>query len=150
MPQMSGEALPSRVPGGADTLYECEFGRDQLGVVRSAVARHAAALGLTDRLHFNLVLAVNELTTNAIHHGGGQGCLRVWHHDSELWCEIADTGTGIPAERLDRVRDSGPGERGHGLWLTHHICAEVHIDTGRHGTRVLLRYPMSAAPAART
>jgi serine/threonine-protein kinase RsbW len=97
--------------------------------------------GLADRAQFNFILVVNELTTNAIRHGGGKGCVRLWHYGDALWCEIVDTGRGISAQRLGRMREPRPSDHGHGLWLVQHICAEVHIDTGRHGTRVLLRYP---------
>jgi serine/threonine-protein kinase RsbW len=145
MAQEPGVAQPARVPVDASSLYECEFGRDRLGGVRTALARLAGAHGLADRAQFNFILVVNELTTNVIRHGGGRGCVRLWRRGNELWCEVMDTGPGISAPPLHRMRDSGPGKRGHGLWLAHHICADVHIDTGRHGTRVLLRYPLSAA-----
>jgi serine/threonine-protein kinase RsbW len=138
-------AQPARVPVDASALYECEFSRDHIGGVRTALARLAGAHGLTDRAQFNFILVINELTTNVIRHGGGRGCLRLWRHYDELWCEVVDTGPGIPALPLQRMRESGPGPRGHGLWLAHHICADVQIDTGRHGTRVLLRYPLSAS-----
>lgn len=144
MSQQSAAPHPSRVPEGASSLYECEFGRDDLGSVRMALARHAGVQGLADRAQFNFILAVNELTTNAIRHGGGWGCVRLWRYGDALWCEIEDDGPGIPARRLDRMREPGPGDRGHGLWLANHLCAAVHIDTGRHGTRVLLRYPLPA------
>src|SRR4029453_6795900 len=141
MGQGRGVAQPAR-PGDAGALYECEFGPDHLGAVRTALARLAGAHGLADRAQFNFILVINELTTNVIRHGGGRGCVRLWRHDGELWCEVVDTGPGIPAPPLHRMREPRAGSRGHGLWLTHHICSDVHIDTGRHGTRILLRYPL--------
>jgi serine/threonine-protein kinase RsbW len=143
MAQESGVAEPLRVPVDASSLYECEFGPDLLGGVRTALARLAGAHGLADRAQFNFILVINELTTNAIRHGGGKGCVRLWRHGGELWCEVVDTGPGIPAQPIHRMREPGPCRRGHGLWLAYHICADVHIDTGKHGTRVLLRYPLS-------
>ena len=142
MTQGQGVAQPARVPINASSLYERGFGRDQLGGVRTAMARLAGAHGLADRAQFNFILVVNELTTNVIRHGGGRGCVRLWRHGDEFWCEVVDTGPGIPAQSLHRMRESRPGSRGHGLWLAHHICADVHIDTGRHGTRVLMCYPL--------
>ena len=143
MAQEQGVAQPVRVPGGAGALYECEFSGDQLGAVRTALARLAGEHGLADRAQFNFILVINELTTNVIRHGGGRGCVRLWHHDGELWCEVVDTGPGIPAPPLHRMQEPRPGPRGHGLWLTRHICAGVHIETGRNGTRIVLRYPLS-------
>jgi serine/threonine-protein kinase RsbW len=144
MVERARTAQPTRVPSDASSLYECEFGRHHLGGVRTALARLASTNGLTDRAQFNFILVINELTTNVIRHGGGRGCVRLWRHYDELWCEVVDTGPGIPAPALQRMRESGPSPRGHGLWLAHHICAHLHIDTGRHGTRVLLRFPLSA------
>jgi anti-sigma regulatory factor (Ser/Thr protein kinase) len=145
MAEDPGTTESSRVPDGASPLYDCQFSRDDLGSVRTALARLAGTHGLADRAQFNFILAVNELTTNAILHGGGKGSVRLWHHGGALWCEISDTGRGIPAQRLNRMREHHPNDRGHGLWLAQHICAEVHVDTGRRGTRVLVCYPLPPA-----
>ena len=144
MAQESGIAQPTRVPVDARSLFACEFGRDHLGGLRTALAGLAADHGLADRAQFNFILVVNELTTNAIRHGGGRGCVRIWRNGDDLWCEVTDDGPGIRAAALERMHEDGPGMRGHGLWLTRHICADVHIDTGRGGTRILLRYPLPA------
>jgi anti-sigma regulatory factor (Ser/Thr protein kinase) len=148
MPHESDAGQPSRVPDGASPIYECEFGRGDLRLVRTEIARHAGANGLADQAQFNFILAVNELITNAILHGGGGGCVRLWRHGDGLWCEIEDAGSGIPEQRLDRMRIPHPHERGHGLWLAHQICGNVHITTGLHGTQILLRYPLPAAQPA--
>jgi anti-sigma regulatory factor (Ser/Thr protein kinase) len=145
MAQDLGVAEPSRVPADAGALYERAFGRDHLGAVRTAVAHLAGAHGLTDRARFNFILVINELTTNVIRHGGGRGSVRLWRHRADLWCEVADTGPGFAAVPLHRMGEPVPGPRGHGLWLTRHICADVHIDTGKDGTRILLRYPLPAS-----
>jgi anti-sigma regulatory factor (Ser/Thr protein kinase) len=144
MPQRTGTPQPSHMPDGAHRLYECEFTRADLGSIRAALASHASAHGVADQARFNFILAVNELTTNAIVHGGGGGCVRLWHHGDALWCEIVDTGRGLTPAQLDRMRKPDPRQHGHGLWLVKHICGSVHIDTGEHGTRVLLRYPVPA------
>ena len=144
MAQELGVAQPPRVPVDASVLYERDFGRDDLGAVRTAVAHLAGTHGLIERARFNFILVINELTTNVIRHGGGRGCVRLWHHGDDLWCEVTDTGPGIPAAPLHRMGEPVPRPRGHGLWLTRHICADVHIDTGRQGTRILLRYPLPA------
>jgi anti-sigma regulatory factor (Ser/Thr protein kinase) len=137
-------AQRARVPVDASSLYECEFGRGHLAGVRTALAHVTGTHGLADRAQFNFILVINELTTNVIRHGGGRGCIRLWRHGEDLWCEVVDTGPGISAPPLARMRAPRPGQRGHGLWLAHHICADLHIETGDHGTRVLLRYPLSA------
>jgi hypothetical protein len=37
-----------------------------------------------------------------------------------------------------------PNDHGHGLWLAQHICADLHIDTGGHGTKIVLHVPIEA------
>ncbi len=146
MAQLSRRTEPEHLPNGATPLFDCAFGRDHLGAMRGQIGRHAARHGLVDRAQFNFILVVNELTTNAVRHGGGHGCLRLWRHGDSLWCEIADNGPGIASRYLGDLGYRPPDRlAGHGLWLTHRICETVYIDTGRHGTRVLLRYPLPAA-----
>lgn len=133
------------VPGAAVRLLAAEFDRTSLGGLRNEVASCAGAHGLRGQALFNFVLAINEITTNAVRHGGGGGRLRLWHDGGDLWCEVSDDGPGLPARYLNA---SAPRRTdrlgGHGLWLSRHICAALQIDSGRRdGTRVLMRYPLS-------
>ncbi|HEX3509997.1 MAG TPA: ATP-binding protein, partial [Solirubrobacteraceae bacterium] len=66
---------------------EVDFTIDHLGELRSLVADAAASASLEAERASDLVLAVNELATNSICHGGGQGRLRMWREDSALLCE---------------------------------------------------------------
>lgn len=144
MGDMSGGAGPRGVPGGGVSLLECKFDLAGLAAVRAEVSRLAAASGLDDMALFNFVLAVNEITTNAVRHAGGQGQLQLWRHDADLWCRVTDDGPGIPPRRLRPRTPSAGHITGRGLWLAHQICDSVDIETGRSaGTRVLLRYALS-------
>jgi anti-sigma regulatory factor (Ser/Thr protein kinase) len=144
MPERTSTPQPPHIPDGARRLYECEFTRDHLHSIRVALARQASAHGLADHARFNFVLAVNELTTNAIVHGGGGGRVRLWRHGDALWCEVVDTGRGPASPQLDRMRQPAPEQRGHGMWLVDHLCDSVHIEPGERGIRILLRYPIPA------
>jgi anti-sigma regulatory factor (Ser/Thr protein kinase) len=125
-------------------LLAVEFGRDSLGTVRDGLAKCGADSGLVDLALTNFVLAVNEIATNAVRHGGGGGRVRLWRSGSDLWCEVADTGRGIPPGRTYGVNRPRPGHiGGWGLWLARHLCDRVDIETGGSGTRVLLRYALS-------
>ena len=127
-------------------LLECMFDRQSLAPLRRDLGRCGRANGLNDRLLSDLVLAVNEITTNAVRHGGGRGRLRLWSDEHSLWCEVGDDGPGIPSERLDETRRRSPGPiGGNGLWLTHQICDDVDIETGGLGTRVVMRYGLRPA-----
>src|SRR2546430_16328364 len=79
-----------------ETLVALEFRRSDLGPVRHLVARRAADVGLFGHRLHSFVLAVNEITTNAVVHGGGFGRLRLWLARRPLGREISDTGPGKP------------------------------------------------------
>jgi anti-sigma regulatory factor (Ser/Thr protein kinase) len=145
MSEVSPATGSQAVPDGAVTLIEADFDAATLAELRGALTACGAEHGLVDLGLSNFVLAVNEITTNAVRHGGGAGRLQVWRADDDLWCEVSDAGRGIPAGRLDGHHRPQPGHiGGWGLWLARHICRSVDIDTGRSGTRVLVRYPLAS------
>lgn len=116
------EPLPAP-PEDADALA---FERAALGSVRGLVASRALAAGLSAERVGDLVLAVNELATNSVKHGGGQGILRVWFEPGAVVCEISDNGAIV--EPLAGRRRPGSGDvGGHGLWLCNQLCDLVQI-----------------------
>ncbi|MGA5302447.1 ATP-binding protein [Nucisporomicrobium flavum] len=121
-------------------LFAFPFDRRSLGIVRRELVRHARAGGLDEVAVFNFVLAVNEITTNAVRHGGGRGRIQLWREGSALWCQVKDEGPGITSERLDETLRRKAGHiGGHGIWLARQICGGLHIDTTHGaGTRVLI------------
>lgn len=122
----------------------CAFQLDTYVAVRHEVRRYAGSVGLEDLRLYNFVVAVSEIMTNAIQHGGGAGDLRVWSDDGRLYCEITDRGPGMPGGRVNGFHLPAPGVlRGRGLWLARQICEQVDITTDHSGTRVLLRFPLA-------
>jgi anti-sigma regulatory factor (Ser/Thr protein kinase) len=119
-------------------LMDRTFDRSSLAETRDAIGDLAAAEGLTEMARYKFVLAIHELTTNAVRHGGGHGRLRIWRTGGALWCEISDQGRGLSRKRRDRPQPGHIG--GWGLWLVGEICESVDIDTGRSGTCVRVRY----------
>src|SRR5262245_37897940 len=109
-----------------------------IATVRRAVTEFAAWNGLPERQRSDFVLAVNELVTNAIQHGGGNGDVRLWRTADALWCEVSDRGPGLPPDRRDGKYRRPPAHAsgGRGLWLVHRLCDEVTISTGGRGTTV--------------
>jgi anti-sigma regulatory factor (Ser/Thr protein kinase) len=85
------------------------------------------------------VLAVNEIMTNAVRHGGGSGRIRLWRTAAGLACEISDEGTGAPmgvfnGHQLPPMSATG----GRGLWLARHLCDSMDVESGSAGTTVHL------------
>ncbi len=137
------------LPEGAVPLFDCRFDRDSLAMVRTEIGRWGTANGLTDLQLANFVLAVNEITTNAVRHAGGRGGLMLWRDGTRLCCRISDSGPGIQPHHLDQARRPRPElVGGHGLWLARRICGGIEVDSDRgSGTRVLLTYPLPALDA---
>jgi serine/threonine-protein kinase RsbW len=124
-------------------LLVCAFQFDTLVAVRHQVETQARVAGLSDIRLYKFVVAVNEIMTNAVHHGGGVGQLRLWSDPDNLHCEIVDQGPGIPNGYVTGAHRPAPGTiGGWGLWLTREICDEVDVVTGPGGTTVRLLYAL--------
>lgn len=126
------------------------FDRGRVTDLRHTVASCAEAAGLGGQRLDDFVLAVNELITNAVRHGGGQGWLRLWRDAETVRCEVSDTGTGIAADQLyERHRPPPDVVGGWGLWLVRQLSDDVLVRTGPAGTTVRISASLTwAAPTA--
>src|SRR6476660_2868318 len=76
----SGATAPPAAPINADLKpLERSFRLESLVEIRHEVETYSRAAGLADIRLYKFVMAVNEIMTNAVHHGGGSGDLRLWH-----------------------------------------------------------------------
>lgn len=113
------------------------FDAEQVTEVRHTVASRAKAADLRGQDLEDFVLAVNELMTNAVRHGGGRGWLRLWHHGGRVYCEVSDHGHGIAEERLEKRERPAPDTvGGWGLWLARQLSEDMTVGTGPAGTTV--------------
>jgi anti-sigma regulatory factor (Ser/Thr protein kinase) len=119
-------------PGDASELA---FHRGPLAPLRRFVARHAADLGAARRADF--VLAVHEVASNTIRHGGGDGTLHVWRDDDALVCEVRDGGR-IDDPLVGRERPEFGRAGGRGLWLANQLCDLVQVRSFPDGSVVRL------------
>ncbi|MGC4803584.1 ATP-binding protein [Micromonospora sp. DT233] len=125
------------VPIDTSPLIAEAFAQAEVTALRHAVTCHAHAAGLAGQRLDDFVLAVNELITNAVRHGGGRGWLRLWQQPGRLVCEVADHGRGIGAARLDDHRRPAPETAGGwGLWLARELSDAMQVETGAAGTTV--------------
>jgi anti-sigma regulatory factor (Ser/Thr protein kinase) len=83
----------------------------------------------------NLRLAVNELASNSVRHGGGEGVLKTWADERALVCEVSDGGM-IEERLVGQVHPSPEQQSGRGLWLVNQLCDLVQIRSGASGTLV--------------
>jgi anti-sigma regulatory factor (Ser/Thr protein kinase) len=115
--------------------HELVFGSDSLAAARQLVYVRATSAGLSlSRMH-DLALAVNEVATNSILHGGGEGVLRIWEHGDALICEVRDAGR-MNRPLVGRERPDDGLDRGRGLWIANQLCELVQVRTFADGTAV--------------
>ncbi|MBZ4321028.1 sensor histidine kinase [Streptomyces huiliensis] len=111
------------------------FGAGELSAVRAFAAGEAARWGLTGPRLIDAELAVAELTTNSVIHGGGRGTLAIWSEAGQLVCEVRDAGR--LTDPLAGRRPPEPGQLGgRGLMLVHYVSDLVRLHTDDHGTTV--------------
>ncbi|MEU8147493.1 ATP-binding protein [Nonomuraea sp. NPDC048901] len=82
-----------------ETRYGFDFGT--LVLLRRLVERYAARHGLTGPDLYRFVVAVNEITTNAVRHGGERGRLSLWQARqwvNRLTIESDANGTTVTLE----------------------------------------------------
>ncbi|GAA0485444.1 hypothetical protein Ade02nite_08950 [Paractinoplanes deccanensis] len=123
-------------PPDHDRLHR-DFTLGSLVALRHEIEQWAGAHGLTGLVLYRFVVAVNEITTNAVRHGGGHGHVRLWRAADGLHCTVTDRGAGLPAG----VRPRAPlpdAVGGRGLWLARHGTDEFTLRSGPRGTAVSL------------
>jgi anti-sigma regulatory factor (Ser/Thr protein kinase) len=114
------------------------FQTGTLAALRDFVARRAAGAGFTGETTDDLVLAVDEVATNSVLHGGGGGILRIWLEGDELVCEVGDLGL-IGDPMVGRARPTPHQAGGYGVWLANQLCDLVQVRTFAAGSAVRLR-----------
>ncbi|MFK3983139.1 ATP-binding protein [Micromonospora sp. NPDC050397] len=139
------------VPVEPSALLAATFHRGQVSELRHSVAAHAEASGLTGERLDDFVLAVHELITNAVRHGGGRGRLQLWPTTGAVCCEVSDHGTGIDTDRLANRRRPAPDTAGGwGLWLARRLSDEMAVETGPTGTTVRISASLTGERPAPT
>ena len=133
----SGAPFDVPLPEPESVASRLAFGATDLESLREVVSRQARAARLKASRAAELVIAVNEIATNSIRHGGGRGTLRIWHEPTALVCEIRDRGR-FDKPLAGRQRPSNDPAAPRGLWLANHLCDLVQIRTLADGTVVRL------------
>jgi anti-sigma regulatory factor (Ser/Thr protein kinase) len=125
------EATPPRLQASRVT--------DFIGL-RHAVAAELAGVPAADDLVQDFLLAVDEMTSNALRHGGHPVDLRLWVGADRIVCTIGDSGTGWddPFAGYGPAHGEDLSRGGMGLWLARQLCDHVDITSGPDGALVRL------------
>ena len=147
-PEATGAPFDGPLPDPPGDADELPFDSpDDLGRVRRFVGDRAASGAIDSDRADGLVLAVDELVTNSLRHGGGSGVLRTWHEGDDVVCEVSDGGT-ISDPLVGRIRPSFDVPGGRGLWIANHFCDLLQIRSSSDGTVVRCRVGPVTSPAA--
>ncbi|WP_371476768.1 anti-sigma factor RsbA family regulatory protein [Kitasatospora sp. NBC_00315] len=131
---LTAEVYPfDELAGPCDPFQELSYTDGDLAAIRSKVSQCASDAGVPPNRLPKLAVAVTEIATNSIRHGGGHGTLRTWAQDATFLCEFHDSGY-ISDVMAGRSRPAADQIGGRGLWLAHQLCDLVEIrstcDTG--------------------
>jgi len=127
------DPLPDPPAGAA----EHEVRLDALSSLRMFVRAQAARAGLGAVPTRDLLVAVNEVATNSVRHGGGRGRVLVWQEPGAVVCEVRDDGR-IHAPLAGRERPRRGQVGGYGLWLANQLCDLVQVRAYASGGAVRL------------
>jgi anti-sigma regulatory factor (Ser/Thr protein kinase) len=123
--------VPPR-PADADLM---SFQTGDLPRVRALVNARTGRAGLDQETAGAMVMAVNEVATNSLRHGGGRGELRAWTEGRSLVFEVSDQGH-VTSPLVGRLRPAPEAAGGAGLWLANQLCDLVQIYSSARGTVV--------------
>jgi anti-sigma regulatory factor (Ser/Thr protein kinase) len=114
------------------------FGAWALNEVRASVAAMLVAAGFGQDRTDDVVLAVNEITTNAVEHGPGDAEVCLWSDADGFVVEVHDRG--VLSNPLPGLIAPHPAEpRGRGVWIARQLCDSLHVWADAAGTHVRLR-----------
>jgi anti-sigma regulatory factor (Ser/Thr protein kinase) len=134
-PLATAEDLDVPLPPVPAYGEKLEFGdRPDLARIRSFVRRAAGTVLRPARLD-DLVMAANELVTNALRHTRGGGRIALWREPGTLVCQVDDSGPS-PGLLAGRVPPPGDDTAGRGLILVNELCDLVRLHQHDGGTSV--------------
>lgn len=94
--------------------------------VRHELEVRVSAAGLSGDEAFDFVLAVHELVTNAVRHGGGRGHVDLRRADNRLICDVIDDGAQVDSLPVGLPAVTVAG--GRGLWLAQRLTGGLMLD----------------------
>jgi anti-sigma regulatory factor (Ser/Thr protein kinase) len=121
---------------------ELHFQPGDLEHVRRFLAVAADDAGLPGERTRELTVALNEIASNSLRYGGGEGVLRIWSEDGRVVCEIRDGGSLVdPLAGRETPPVDELGSRG--LWIANQLCDLVQIRLLPEGNAIRLHVALA-------
>ena len=137
--------INARTPVRGDRpMLQMPFDLDNLAAVRRLAESEGAAAGLSGDHLFDHVLAVDEVATNAVLHGGPPAHLKLWREPGELIWEVSDGGAGIGDPLAGQLPPNPLELSGRGLWMARMTCDSLEFRSDSSGTVVSLHVALPA------
>lgn len=130
------ELTPAPASATSGTVSTMRFGPD-LSVLRTFLAHAAEPLGMSREAVARLVFVVNEVATNAVQHGGGQGQVALHRSGKRVVCDVTNSG-GTDVDWYAGYLPPDATQHGHGLWTVRQLCELMEVDTHNGLTTVRL------------
>jgi anti-sigma regulatory factor (Ser/Thr protein kinase) len=139
----AGATSPPAVPVDPDLDLHLESA-DRLVQLRQGLRSWGAAMALSERDTDDIVIAVDEIATNALEHGEPPARVRAWSTTDAVFIRVDDQGRiGIPAT-TGYVRPPTEARRGRGIWMARHLADVLTTHNSPAGTTVAMRFPRSS------
>lgn len=122
----------------AEPVLAAQGVTDFIGLRHRVAAELAHTAGPRDLVE-DFLLAVDEMTSNAVRHGRPPVDLRLWASAAKLVCRITDRGDGItgPFAGYGPAHGEDLSRGGMGLWLARQLCD--HVDVSRTADGAVVR-----------
>ena len=135
---VAAHSMPLQTPANAASTL---VGAGAMAAVRTFAREQAVQFGLAQDRVDDFALAVTELATNSVRHGGGECTVRVWAESDNIVCQVNDNGhiTDVLAGRTP-VHANDPG--GRGLLLVNRLADLVRTQTTSSGTAIQVRFDL--------
>jgi anti-sigma regulatory factor (Ser/Thr protein kinase) len=125
------------VPKPLPELRSVPPGED-LESFRERLGRQLKAEGVPEAKALDMLVAANEVASNALRYGVGLKELRVGRADGRFVCEIRDQGPGFDDPMAGYLPPRDPRQSGPGLWVARQLAWRVEFLPGEDGFTVRL------------
>ncbi|WP_165356881.1 sensor histidine kinase [Nocardioides zhouii] len=143
MAMLAGLSAVVAAPRDSITV-DCSSPAD-VSTARRMVRDLGADLRLDPDVVADMALAVTEVLTNALLHGGPPAMLHIYESGPTWVCHVQDSGRDALDPLVGLLPPAMPSDHGYGLWLARQLCSAVDVGTDDSGTHVRLHIRTTAA-----